>query len=531
MKVHPTLRTLWPLPLGLVAAAAAMYWAWPFFHDDAFITLRYAQRALDGKGLTWTAGEPVEGFTHPLWLMQLIALGGLGVDLEQATRVLSAGYLLALVALWWRAKLWMPALLLLLLNPALATWSAGGLETVSFAFWCVASGWLAHRFATQGGNARWAVGMGLCFAACTLTRPEGTAVALIALAWCALHRRSWPWAALGYAVPVGSYLAFRLHYYGDWLPNTAYAKLGGLERSALLERAGTYLLERQTLWWPLVIALTLTLILRATRALPARVPFRPVLLSLGLATPLLASCVWAGGDHMTQHRLLVPVYALGSLALSLAVVGCRDRRWLAALTLVGCGFHGHQLYETRAAVERDVAAELGEAVGRFLGERLGEGTRVAVATAGSTPYFAPHLEFIDTLGLNDRHIARRNPVPLRTHWQRAAGHLKGDGAYVLAQRPDVIILGPAYGDTGCRSRAWFLGDYELIKLPGFRKRYQLYRFAIEPTRKPMSNNTERRLRTGTFPLHAYLARDSKRLGDLKKQGRTPKPPWRNKRCR
>src|ERR1700742_3826290 len=79
--------------VGLLAAGFALGLAihaahyWPFFSDDAFISLRYAQRFAHGEGLTWTAGERVEGYTDLLWVLLLGAVSKLGVDLMVAARV------------------------------------------------------------------------------------------------------------------------------------------------------------------------------------------------------------------------------------------------------------------------------------------------------------------------------------------------------------------------------------------------------------------------------------------------------------
>jgi hypothetical protein len=88
-----------------------------FYHDDAYITLRYASRLLAGEGLNWNPGERVEGFTDPLWLGQIAALGAAGIDLATASRLLGLAYLAALVPLWWRARA-APLLLLLVGDPA-----------------------------------------------------------------------------------------------------------------------------------------------------------------------------------------------------------------------------------------------------------------------------------------------------------------------------------------------------------------------------------------------------------------------------
>ena len=51
----------------LLAFHASYYY--PFISDDSLISLRYAQRLVEGKGLTWTAGHPVEGYSNLLWVL------------------------------------------------------------------------------------------------------------------------------------------------------------------------------------------------------------------------------------------------------------------------------------------------------------------------------------------------------------------------------------------------------------------------------------------------------------------------------
>jgi len=48
----------------------------PFFVDDSFIALRYVWRLLHGRGLTWTDGDHVEGYSNLLWVL-IVAAGGL----------------------------------------------------------------------------------------------------------------------------------------------------------------------------------------------------------------------------------------------------------------------------------------------------------------------------------------------------------------------------------------------------------------------------------------------------------------------
>src|SRR5262245_20357710 len=42
--------------------------------DDEMISMRYARNLVDGHGLVWNAGEPVEGYTNPLWTLIMAAM-------------------------------------------------------------------------------------------------------------------------------------------------------------------------------------------------------------------------------------------------------------------------------------------------------------------------------------------------------------------------------------------------------------------------------------------------------------------------
>ena len=93
----------WTL-LAVLPALLLLGWqssvVWPFFSDDAFISLRYAERLLDGHGLSWTDGERVEGYSNLLLVLLVAGLGGLGLDLVAAARVLGGvATALALLAL------------------------------------------------------------------------------------------------------------------------------------------------------------------------------------------------------------------------------------------------------------------------------------------------------------------------------------------------------------------------------------------------------------------------------------------------
>jgi hypothetical protein len=120
----------------------------------------------------------------------------------------------------------------------------------------------------------------------------------------------------------------------------------------------------------------------------------------------------------------------------------------------------------------DPAAFIGKIVGQYISKAWPEGSLIALNTAGSTPYYAPKHRYIDMLGLNDPHIARRVIIKKQLPWQSVPGHLKGDGIYVLSREPDYIIVGSANGTT--IKNSMFLSDLEMLDSPLFSSAYTMH---------------------------------------------------------
>jgi len=130
----------WGAAAAVTALAALVLHAssyLPFLADDALITLRYAERLLDGHGLTWTDGERVEGYSNLLWLLLTALLGSLGVELIDAVRMLgvsaSGAAIVALLSAQRssRSSTALPVLaggLFVALSGPIAVWTVGGLE-------------------------------------------------------------------------------------------------------------------------------------------------------------------------------------------------------------------------------------------------------------------------------------------------------------------------------------------------------------------------------------------------------------------
>ena len=109
----------------------------PFLSDDSLISLRYSQRLLDGFGLTWTEGVPVEGYSNLLLVLLVASLGYFSLDLILAVRLIGLlSIIVVFVAnyLCWKdndeisRSYLLVSQLILACSAPIAVWTIGGLE-------------------------------------------------------------------------------------------------------------------------------------------------------------------------------------------------------------------------------------------------------------------------------------------------------------------------------------------------------------------------------------------------------------------
>ncbi|MEZ4438288.1 MAG: hypothetical protein R3B72_04335 [Polyangiaceae bacterium] len=500
----------WPdlaaLAIGLALLALHARRYLPLVVDDAYISLRYADRLLAGDGLTWTAGEAVEGYSNLAWTLGLAGLRALGVAPDTAGRVLgglgAAACLVAVVA-WSRrrgpgsaAAAGVAAVLVACAGP-LALWSVAGLEGTLFAGLvalavaglrpCLDDG------APLAGRRRW--GLSLLVAVLTLLRPEGVGVALLlVLLFVDQHprrrealRAAAPLALLA-LVTFGLQLAFRWYRYGDWVPNTARAKLSfalpqvlealaGLEAAAVsaspllalaliglglrgrLSRSTIFVVGLGLAWLGYVLIFGVRM--EAQRHLTLLYP----LLAMLSADTVMAFA--RRGTIDTTSRLSARWRRLAMVAVALVVVAFaalqwrdRDLRWLRS----------H--YATRLSAR-------GLAIGRAIRRAFApQDPLLAVDAAGAIPY-AAGTRALDMLGLTDAWIAHHPPPGFG---YGLAGHDLGDGDYVLRRAPDILVA----GILGEESLSYRTGA-QLMHDPRFLERYtRVYLQSAEPFGEPFA---------------------------------------------
>ena len=476
------------MALALIVLGLHAYYYLPFLADDALISLRYAMRLADGQGLNWNTGERVEGYSNLLWVLCAAAMRRLGVDLITAVRALGVLGMSAAIAatvyahpprVFRRAAPVTIATLFLPLSAPIAVWTVGGMEqplVAGLLAWAIV---LCYgRMGKREGPPREMLLPGLLFALLCVTRLDGavfTAAALMALFLIeGLTRQSLKRAfALG-LLPflfLAGQAAFRLFYYGEWVPNIALVKF---------VPSGKHALDGWGYVWGGALALSPLIILAAASiALSFKHKFlRPKAVLLGtLVLFWTAYMVLIGGDIFPGWRHFVPLIVL---LVMLAMTGAEwvgrfasrkvYRLTIAAALVLLTLFVFLQFRDSENLRAKSERWEWdGQVIGTLLKKAFGaQQPLMAVDSAGCLPYWS-ELPSLDMLGLNDYYLPRHPPADLG---QGAIGHELGDGRYVLDRRPDLVIfLLPTGNDQG-----YFLSGRQMQQEPRFYRDYTLVWF-------------------------------------------------------
>lgn len=456
---------------------------YPFIVDDALISLRYSQRLLDGHGLTWTDGEPVEGYTNLLWVLLVAAWGALFDSLIAGVRVIGlAGMGLAVAALLATSRIRQPGELLafaaggfaLVLSGPTAVWAIGGLEQpllIGLLAWALV---LTPR-ALHDRNTLIITGTLLALVA--LTRADGILFSFAVGLWVWLGRdpsRRSAWQAAAFVglpvLAVVCQLIFRLAYYDDWIPNTAYAKFAPTKQG--LREGYEYLRDATLRHAAIAIPATATVCV----ALARRMFGHRIILCATVALVWQCYVILIRGDWFPAHRQFLPVVLCGALLVQdgVRLLAARlPERVTAIAVLVATLMAVHLVAQLRdpgnwARKESWVwnYAAIGNTLRAAFKDRQ---PLIAVDIGGALPFFSG-LPALDSLGLNDRYLAHHRPD---NFGRREIGHELGDGRYVLSRSPDLVQICMWHSEPG----ACWRGGQELLEQPAFRRAYRLVSFA------------------------------------------------------
>ncbi len=274
-----------PTAIMLAIAAVVLFIGWKnfwFLTDDAYIDFRYASNSILGFGYTWNPPpfRPVEGYTSFLWVIILEYVWRIfGILPPNSANNLSFGLSFLTLALSvfavsrlklatnlekHRLLLIGAVLLGLVTNRTFLTWSSSGLETALFNFcfflWVVLLVFIRRR------NHFWLFGVACAATSVYLVRPDGilvvgaTAVLVAISFWSFLGSKKldykWFLAVSPLLLPL-VHLGWRRSFYGEWLPNTYYAKYVAPWPASGIRYLAAFMLEYGLWVWLIILAVTI----------------------------------------------------------------------------------------------------------------------------------------------------------------------------------------------------------------------------------------------------------------------------------
>ncbi len=438
-------HTVWvPAGIALVWLVLLVLY-WNYTMDDAYIIFRYAVHFAKGVGLIYNPSTVVDGYTSFLWTViigsavflfgesQIVGITKLVSGVLSALTLLFT-YQMAQRAPETRSSGWV-AVALTSVTPAFIISTVDGLETPLY---MAIQMLLMLQWMRDLDRGALSPMYGVWAALLCLARPDGALFVGLAtflfFRFCPLSQEALIrslYAVVAWSALFVPYFVWHWFYYGHPLPNTFYAKMGG-EWELFLR--GIYRLLK----WHLELGSLLSVVFVFYAVLKRSSPYTTILVAAIVSRVILV--LWSGGEAMGHHRFMAPAVPVYWLLFHLGLCawlshsslqGSWIRKALSAspmilfVLLIGISLSHLPRCQRYAKGLSQAHIRLGQ----WIDQNTSSNARIAVGDAGAIPYYA-NRHTIDIMGLNEPYLA---------HLPGRLGH-KIDTEYVLAQKPDIVIL-------------------------------------------------------------------------------------------
>jgi len=460
-----------------------LYW---WLDDDAMIAMRYAHNLADGYGLGWNPGERVEGYTNFLWTIFMTFVHLLPIDVSKTSLVvLLANVALAIATIPYIARLLrllgggrsvlIATMTAYVLSKSLLFWTTSGFETALLTFMFFLS---ACRIVEESKSNKPKLSTYLLIALMSLVRAD--AAVLSALLYCASlilnssKKNVFVYSCISLILPVAHEI-FRIYYYGEILPNTAYLKT--------MDWNGKYLAGMGYIF-DFVKQHALMIVFATTGSIMSR--DKSVRCFFGIVVLYMIYVASVGGDTYPSFRFLIPIIPL---VMILTFLGIQSIDFASLIERFNRGSHiskNKVMYVklaiiilcivtsplvvpgySRSLLPRPVAMN-NISMSLLFKLNTPSTSKIAAFFSGSLFYFTDN-HAIDLLGKSDSYIAHLPTFP----GSMKPGHNKFDFDYSLGKlQPDYVVSNFKLPVKEEEMRAAAKGDYAFTGQLYFNKVFQ-----------------------------------------------------------
>lgn len=444
--------------------------------DDAMISMKYAWNLANGRGLVWSGGAPVEGYTNFLWTL-IMAVVNFFFEKRHAVLIMHLLGIPTIISILWATKQLAEEidltekkyshvhtiiyLLIVVTHYPLLYWTLMGMEVGIITLMATLGMLYLVKWLKQG-KPKYLLILNSILGLAYLTRPDTLyfSALFIGVYFCTEYlrknnviflKRDWKY----FSPLIASFtflLVFRFFYYGELVPNTVVLKVFGHSLGLRIDNGfrymALYLRENYIIFGVGLAALIYN---------PSR--YKSLLLVFFFAT--CAYQIFVGGDPWPYWRMLAPAIPVTAIAVSAEIISIAQ---LLAQRL-NLKKHAKKLVYTFSMIitfliiftqnekfwpeillkEQAYQAQYNEINVKYalnLKEFSMPAAQVGVFWAGSVPYYAER-DGIDFLGKSDKYIAHLEPhiepIKPKDGLIFYPGHNKYDLRYTIIKlQPDVL---------------------------------------------------------------------------------------------
>ncbi|MDQ3021283.1 MAG: hypothetical protein M3R36_12050 [Bacteroidota bacterium] len=414
--------------------------------DDLYIYFRYVNNFINGKGIVYNPGEFVEGFSSFSWFLLLSLFKFIHLPLELSSKI--AGLVFAFLNLIMLYKICLllnlgrmslAACVIMMFNLPFILWSVSGFEIMLYIFLLLLC---FYKVLSLKINANEIIILSILIFMISLSRPEGVLFSLAFLSFIYIisknHKFTFKIFFL-YGILFGAFLIFRYLYFEDILPNTFYAKIGhnlfGYYELRTYKNGLFYIIDffrHNPQFILLFIFVPVTF-----KSLNSNKIF---LFSLFLIFIQVFFVIFSGGDWMVQYRFIIPAIPFLSFALVVSLkefmISFKIKKllhysivffifFITGWCLIFADYKiiniETQLWNNLKHISEDIKNDIPSK------------SLVANGSSGIIPYYLQDIEFIDLVGLTNKHIAKNG-------FRHGTWFEKSLPDYVYSKNPAWIIM-------------------------------------------------------------------------------------------